>query len=215
MQMAKCPKCGADNSVKREGCFNCGTALRSDASPAEEFVSKDPNPVVYPGLQSGPAPVPVPRTNFPYLSVLIGFVFGLISALIGLVLLFSPDPRLKTWGRGMLFGAAACLIFFTGLGFFSGWFAPSIPSSVPTADLGPAASRSSSSDLFDKIQMGMTAEQVVEVCGEPSKKQVQDISGRQIGDISVPGQHIEYWYWNGISLQVVLENGLVTAKNLY
>ena len=40
MRMEPCPKCGAPNSVKREGCFNCGTALVSpppDApSPAAE-----------------------------------------------------------------------------------------------------------------------------------------------------------------------------------
>ena len=28
MEMTKCPKCGADNSVRRDACFNCGTLIR-------------------------------------------------------------------------------------------------------------------------------------------------------------------------------------------
>ncbi len=31
MEMMKCPSCGADNSIRREGCFNCGALLRSGA----------------------------------------------------------------------------------------------------------------------------------------------------------------------------------------
>jgi hypothetical protein len=33
MNMEPCPKCGAPNSVKREGCFNCGTVLREVTLP--------------------------------------------------------------------------------------------------------------------------------------------------------------------------------------
>ena len=31
MQMQACPKCGAPNSVKRTGCYECGAVLRDEA----------------------------------------------------------------------------------------------------------------------------------------------------------------------------------------
>jgi hypothetical protein len=36
MRMMKCPKCGAENSVRREGCFNCGGLLQVLAAPVPQ-----------------------------------------------------------------------------------------------------------------------------------------------------------------------------------
>ncbi len=51
IEMMKCPRCGADNSVKREGCFNCGTLLR----PENAVRGKAPRIPQTDGHEAGPS----------------------------------------------------------------------------------------------------------------------------------------------------------------
>ncbi len=54
IEMVNCPKCGVENSVKREVCFDCGSFLR----PAPEVARKPPRK-----RRRGPEPPPPPFPN--------------------------------------------------------------------------------------------------------------------------------------------------------
>lgn len=100
MQMVKCPKCGADNSARREGCFNCGSLLAP--------VSKEPEPQSYPGL---PAPAVSQPAPIPGGAILIGVLAGILSVPFAIAFAVSSDEGRRAYGTGLFigFGAQAAL----------------------------------------------------------------------------------------------------------
>jgi len=99
MQVVKCPRCAADNSVRREGCFNCGTDLRAPSAPA----GKSPE-TAWPAPRENVEVDWIPgfaHTGWPYI---IGMLSGGLAIPFGVALLCSRRPGRRELGGKLLVG---------------------------------------------------------------------------------------------------------------
>lgn len=69
--------------------------------------------------------------------------------------------------------------------------------------------------IYNLVQPGMTINQVRASCGEPESTQVTETGPLTVGYITYPSTRWEYWYYHGIKVQVVFEDGVVTSKAMY
>lgn len=122
MQMMKCPKCGAENSIKREGCFNCGSLLLPPAtvdSPEVDLSAGGRARPVYVAVPHGEGFVMV-EARIPQSSVWIGILAGIVCVPFALAFLASDLPARRAYGRGLLIGfgiaAATALAIISVLG---------------------------------------------------------------------------------------------------
>jgi hypothetical protein len=97
VQMTKCPKCGADNSVRREACFNCGTLLRAEeaenysAPPAAPTVSPKTNFVENTSGQGWNAPIPSEIRRWNWGAFWFTWIWGLSQNMWeGVLIWFIP-----------------------------------------------------------------------------------------------------------------------------
>lgn len=77
-----------------------------------------------------------------------------------------------------------------------------------------------SSEKYAQINVGMSADQVKSVAGEPSRTEAKSMSGGHSmggGTMSGDSMNMEYWYYQGSKGWVRLEvaDGKVTAKSGY
>ncbi|MFA6002391.1 MAG: hypothetical protein WC828_09840 [Thermoleophilia bacterium] len=77
-----------------------------------------------------------------------------------------------------------------------------------------------SSEKYAQINIGMTADQVKSLAGEPSRTEAKNMSGGHSmggGSMSGDSMNMEYWYFQGSKGWVRLEmaDGKVTAKSGY
>lgn len=105
MRMMKCPKCGADNSVRREGCFNCGTLLGAAEPPLSQVVHSTS---VQPPIDAAAVSRQVPSTPIAVTLTRVGC--GGLLAYVMLALLIAPfrppdpnDEARKVGSRSRLF----------------------------------------------------------------------------------------------------------------
>ena len=115
MEMSACPHCGAENSVRREACYNCGGLLSQAAGPVAGV-----GPAPAPGVPMAPAPV-APQERIPIWSVVVGAIVLWCAAPFGLALLASTNRNWRLCGVGLLIGLGVgitawfCLLFLIGL----------------------------------------------------------------------------------------------------
>jgi hypothetical protein len=191
MKMEPCPKCGAPNSVKREGCFNCGTALVGDVPP--EVVTEA-----------------LPADRVPLSSILIGVFAGILALPFGLAFLASRFKHRRIYGKGLCIGfgiqaAVGIALVWLIQGFTAN--AGAVPAATATQPRAIA--------VYDAVATGMSESEVLNVCGPPDQIQESDIGPIYAGSVSVGPTHSEYWTYQTVRIIVGFENGVVVSKSSF
>lgn len=73
----------------------------------------------------------------------------------------------------------------------------------------------SAATLYNKVEAGMTPEQVISLCGEPESRSVTETGPVSIAYTTVPGTRYEMWYYQGMKMSVMFQDGYVVNKSLY